>query len=264
MNRLCLIIITVLAVALGVSLCTNANAAKPPGTCDWNNVGAAPYMGTMVSCVDSYTDISAVDRAKLKQMIGDRAYTDDVMISRDKIEGMYSYDPQMWDMHWQGGVCKGMVDRSKWPAEKRERAYVYTTGNVSVIIPFACRNCARTIRGEPIVAIVPVIPLTPNEMIAEPMPVGPIDAFDGRVMPLASTDSLIESTPVAFADTAGGFVGAPVFGGFYGGGGGLIGRPPVQQITPPGTISPVPEPSTWLSMLLGFGLMGYVIHRRRS
>jgi len=64
----------------------------------------------------------------------------------------------------------------------------------------------------------------------------------------------------------GGFVGGGWFigggGGFIGGGGGggvLPGTPGVPVVT-----APVPEPATWVSMILGFAVVGGSLRRSRS
>ena len=57
----------------------------------------------------------------------------------------------------------------------------------------------------------------------------------------------------------GGGVGACCGGGGGGGGGGGTDSPPEIPNVPP----PVPEPSTWMTMLLGFGVMGWLLRRQR-
>ena len=51
----------------------------------------------------------------------------------------------------------------------------------------------------------------------------------------------------------------PGGGGGGGGGGGDTETPPEQPPPPP----PVPEPGTWATMLLGFGMTGWLMRRRR-
>ena len=63
----------------------------------------------------------------------------------------------------------------------------------------------------------------------------------------------------------------PIGGGFLvpgapgGGGGGPPGQPP--PVTPPPIVAPpvgvIPEPGTWMTMVLGFGLGGWAMRRRR-
>lgn len=61
--------------------------------------------------------------------------------------------------------------------------------------------------------------------------------------------------------TAGGFAGggggssSPI-GGYLGGAGSFVAPPPVS------TTSPVPEPSGWAMMILGFGIFGGVMRRK--
>jgi len=74
----------------------------------------------------------------------------------------------------------------------------------------------------------------------------------------------------------GGFVTTSTGGGGGGGGGGGTENPPTENpptenppTNPPGEPTPtdnppvVPEPATWASMLLGFGITGWVMRRRR-
>jgi len=83
-------------------------------------------------------------------------------------------------------------------------------------------------------------------------------------------------TQIAFSPPGGG--GAPVFPGVFapGGGGGVVGPPPVTigppetPVTPITPVTPVPltpsvpEPATWMMMLLGFGSMGGFVRRSRT
>jgi hypothetical protein len=48
----------------------------------------------------------------------------------------------------------------------------------------------------------------------------------------------------------------------FAGGGNAIGRPgtiPLQPVTP---VTPVPEPSEWLMMVAGLGMVGWILRRR--
>lgn len=88
------------------------------------------------------------------------------------------------------------------------------------------------------------------------------------------------SVPGAPVDQTGGVPGGPGgpgFGGVFtppigggGGGGGVIVTPPNPNPNPepegPGPVTPipgVPEPATWLTMIMGFGLVGHALRRRR-
>ncbi|SEN61252.1 PEP-CTERM protein-sorting domain-containing protein [Sphingomonas gellani] len=48
-----------------------------------------------------------------------------------------------------------------------------------------------------------------------------------------------------------------------GGGGVTPGGPGGGGLTPPGSVGAVPEPATWLTMILGFGVIGAVMRRAR-
>lgn len=78
--------------------------------------------------------------------------------------------------------------------------------------------------------------------------------------PIPATDLPI--APVSAIATAecvpggGGFAGGGGTGGFIGVGGGNIGITPITSPT-----SPVPEPSGWALMILGFGVVGGVMRR---
>jgi len=82
--------------------------------------------------------------------------------------------------------------------------------------------------------------------------------------PIPATDLPI--TPVAAIPTAecvpggGGFAGGGGSGGFIGVGGSNISITPTPISSP---TSPVPEPSGWALMILGFGVVGGVMRRKR-
>jgi len=47
-----------------------------------------------------------------------------------------------------------------------------------------------------------------------------------------------------------------------GGGGGTVTIPTQEPHTPPIPVTPLPEPGTWATMVLGFGLLGFRVRRR--
>lgn len=59
---------------------------------------------------------------------------------------------------------------------------------------------------------------------------------------------------------SGGGGGGGTGGGGTGGGGDTM-TPPVVTPTPPATVAALPEPATWLTMILGFALMGVALRR---
>ena len=106
-------------------------------------------------------------------------------------------------------------------------------------------------------ALVPFeeLPVVPCGPIAPPVP------SEAEVAELPETDTFVAGgAPVFYLG------GGPAFvGGIGGGGGGEIVTPPGggTVITPPPPLSAVPEPSLWLTMIVGMGLIGGEIRLRR-
>ncbi len=104
----------------------------------------------------------------------------------------------------------------------------------------------------------------PSESItdtAAPQPVVtflPDDAGGFSVPPPGLGSPIGRTGPIFSAPIIGGIGGGVIGGG--GGGGGSSGPPP----SPPPVTSPVPEPSTWALLLLGFGLLGASMRRRAT
>lgn len=101
-------------------------------------------------------------------------------------------------------------------------------------------------------------------VVPAPPPVPTVPPIVPLVPPTA-VDIINPATFIASAPPLGG--GTSIIGG--GGGGGALppssGVPPTSEVPPGGTVvSPVPEPGTWLTMLLGFGMIGSAMSRRRT
>lgn len=100
-----------------------------------------------------------------------------------------------------------------------------------------------------------------NPILAQ-APAGLID-FVSPVAPITEDILPVLAGPL-FASEAIPLIGSPPGGpGAIPPGGGGVVTPPGTD-TPPGppSVSPVPEPSTWATMLLGFLLVGWAIRRR--
>lgn len=122
-----------------VTACANALASR----CDWSQPGARDYRGEVPAAVDAYHDIPAATRTTLKARMAAREYDDLVVIRRNSITGAGQYAPEIRDMHWRGGVCRGPVSRSAWPASAAERGLVYCEAGHCIVVPTVCRNVAR-------------------------------------------------------------------------------------------------------------------------
>jgi hypothetical protein len=123
-----------------------------------------------------------------------------------------------------------------------------------------------------VAAQTPQAPVPPAEALAQQPPVMvPTDApFQEAVANLVALPANAQQAallPPGGGSGSGG--GGIVFGSSGGGGGGSFGNSPPPETSPvnsppPPAISAVPEPGTWLMMLLGFGLIGYSLRRQSS
>lgn len=100
-----------------------------------------------------------------------------------------------------------------------------------------------------------------SQLIAPPAPDVPVDlgsASDVKLLMAPPTFG-----PIVVPPPGGGRIGPSVTGGGgggAGGGGGGPGSPPLVPIAP--LAPPLPEPGTWVTMLLGFGLMRGALRRQ--
>ncbi len=137
-----------LAAALAAGMATSA-AQAGADTCDWSRPGARDYQGEVPAAVDSYTDIPAATRARLKARMAARQYDELVTITRDAILGAAIYSPVIWDMHWRGGLCRGTASRAGWRPADTERGLVYCEDGHCILVPTVCRNVSRVKRLTP-------------------------------------------------------------------------------------------------------------------
>ena len=102
----------------------------------------------------------------------------------------------------------------------------------------------EALAGPPLIPPIAPLPETPlfNTVAGAPVPIVPVSGGSSGGPPALSN--------------------IPLPGG--GGGGGFF-SPPVTQATPevpPTPVTPVPEPATWMTMILGFALIGRALRRR--
>jgi len=134
------------------------------------------------------------------------------------------------------------------PEQRQEGALASTKGRVSAVLP-----AAVTPAPAPKVAAAPAA--APKPAVTYAVPETPM------VLPAAVVPAVATALPLAAAPAAAGssmFI-PPLF--IPGGGGGGITTlvtPPTPQAVPG-----VPEPATWAMMIIGFGLLGGLLRRRR-
>jgi hypothetical protein len=103
------------------------------------------------------------------------------------------------------------------------------------------------------------------EALAGPPPSPPL-----APPPEAPLYTAVASPPTPIIPVTGGGGGPPVLSNIPppgGGGGGFT--PPIvttteTPVTPPTPVTPVPEPTTWAMMIVGFGLIGRALRRKRA
>ena len=117
--------------------------------CSWASPGQNPFLGDMTAAVDTYKDIPAPARERLKQQIRRREYDDLVVISRDDITGAVSNWGGLRQMHFAAGRLCEAVDRSKWSAWHIERGLIYCEEHHCLLVPFVCNNVSRVTRLAP-------------------------------------------------------------------------------------------------------------------
>lgn len=116
--------------------------------CSWDRPGQNPYMGTMAEAVARYKDIPAHDRAMIIKAINEKKYDDIVLITREKIIGATDYRPEITNMHFGNGTICKTTSRKGWEHSRIERALVFSTPNVTVMIPTICRNVSIIYKDE--------------------------------------------------------------------------------------------------------------------
>ncbi|WP_217907471.1 MHFG family PEP-CTERM protein [Massilia sp. BJB1822] len=260
---------------MSIALATTLVAATLMPRCSWDRPGRNPYRGTPAAAMSRYPDIPEPQRRILAERIARGQMDEMVDISRDAIQGKgkHAYESEIRDMHFAARTVCGEVTRSKWAPERLEPAAIYCEGEHCIIVPKICNNISRITR-KPLAAA----PLAQKKKL--PKLVTPGDPGldedvrdDAREIEADVTDAL-----AALLDEA------PVNGGNFQPGhhaepGDLIGfiegdddpkrdifsrNSHGNPITPIDPVSPVPEPSTWLMLLGGLGLLGAWRLRRKG
>jgi len=138
------------------------------------------------------------------------------------------------------------------PEERPEGALVATKGRTSAVLPTA-------VEAAPPPKVASVAPA------AKPAIVPHVVSETPMVLPAAVVPAVASALPLATAApaAAGGLFIPPLVIPGGGGGGGIttFANPPGSPPPPP--VPGVPEPATWAMMIIGFGLLGGLLRRRR-
>ncbi|HEY0165111.1 MAG TPA: PEPxxWA-CTERM sorting domain-containing protein [Sphingomicrobium sp.] len=138
------------------------------------------------------------------------------------------------------------------PEQRPEGALASTKGRVSAVLPTAVSAAPA-----PKVASVATPAAKAAPVATYAVPETPM------VLPAAVVPAVASALPLAAAPAAAGglFIPPLVIPGGGGGGGGITTL--VTPPTPPTAVPGVPEPATWAMMIIGFGLLGGQLRRRR-
>lgn len=97
----------------------------------------------MPGAVESYRDIPAHVRQRLRERMERREYDDMAVITRDAIVGEHGAYGYLRGMHFGAGRQCSEVDRSAWARGHEERGLVYREAEHCLIVPTVCRNVSR-------------------------------------------------------------------------------------------------------------------------
>ena len=278
--------LTISALVLAVSGSPWTAQAKT-AACAWDHPGHDAFIGDLTQAVDHYRDIASHEREQLKARMARHDYDDIVVITRDSIEGRQSYGPQITGMHFGAGHLCGAVTREAWDAQHRETGLVYCAGSQCVLVPAVCRNVSRIVPRsggapghpgsppeelvfEPPGAINPpaAVPALPPGAALTPPPVDRPPSLTPPLSPPPVFGAPPDAPPPLLVD---GPPEAPPS---------LMTPPPEvfwppwwpPESSPPGAavppwasvpITPVPEPRTWMLLMLGIAALAFWFTRRR-
>jgi hypothetical protein len=223
--------------------------AAPEKACRWDDPGHNPYLGSVEDALSDYREIPAANKAELLRKVNERHFDDHVEIRPDgSIRGEYVYR-NLRGMHFGvRGHCAGLV-KWTWPADRVERALVFTSGRWSLTCPSVCRNCSLSDRGERIPEVSKRAATTTGVV-----PEG-VDFVSGGGSSLRPLDGATLA-PVETRDTATGVLVPAWPPNGWGG--------PIPVVLPPivGPVNVVPEPATWALFLIGAAALAFTSWRK--
>lgn len=108
-----------------------------------------PYRGDQAEAVMRLTEIPEDERRTLADMVRQQygSVRELVYVSRDGIVGGGDLANLRHMNFGDGRICQGPVNRSTWPAGRREVARVFTVGRWAVLVFDSCRNVALADQG---------------------------------------------------------------------------------------------------------------------
>jgi PEP-CTERM motif len=140
----------VAAIACGAAAAPSlAEAQARRASCSWDSPGQDKYTGGPAQALEAYRGLFTESQfAELQAMMATRRFTEQVVITRDTIvgsSGLYSYAPEIRDMHFGAGAVCTNTTRTGWAAGATMRAIVLAPSgaNDALLLPEGCGNWAR-------------------------------------------------------------------------------------------------------------------------
>ncbi|QBE66738.1 MHFG family PEP-CTERM protein [Pseudoduganella lutea] len=231
-------------------------AAAMVPACSWNMPGRHPYRGTATEAVSRYVDIPAATRHRLAAKIDAGNADDDVVITRDAIEGRASYAPAISAMHFGRQTVCERVTRERWPASAREPAKVYCADGHCLIVPRICNNISRIrVAGGGAGSGIAGPAKVTSPQVARPGSIPePAGAPEVDIEAADAMAQLAASAPVAPPPS----LPATAFGNWTPGPGPAVGGLPGDIAPMP--VSAIPEPAGW--MMFFAGVAGVLVYSR--